>query len=281
MRKSALAASGFALVLALSACGGGNEGGDNALGTGGDSGGGLFSNAQELVQAATERTNENQSSKFTMEMDAAGQQMTASGEALYAGADSKMAMTMEMQGESFEIRLVDKAMYMKMPDELASQMDGKTWIKISADGTDPLSQQLGGTFDQLTEQSDPRQTLDYIQQAGEITKSEETTLDGQDVTHYWIELDYAKISDEMADSAGITKEQAKMLADKVGKLPMELWLNGDNLPVQVTMDMGKIMEAAGAPGGQGGTMVMKYTDWGAPVNVEAPPADQIGEMPSF
>ncbi|EHR52542.1 hypothetical protein SacmaDRAFT_4356 [Saccharomonospora marina XMU15] len=279
MRKSALAASGFALVLALSACGGGTEGG-TAIGTGGDSGGGLFTSTQDLVQAATERTNESQSSKFTMEMDMAGQQMTANGEALYAGADSKMSMSMEMQGQSFEIRLVDKAMYMKMPDELASQMDGKTWIKISADGTDPLSQQLGGTFDQMAEQSDPRKTLEYVQQAGEITKSEETTLDGQDVTHYWIELDYAKISDDMAESSGITKEQAKQLADKVGKLPMELWLNGDNLPVQVSMDMGKIAESMGAPG-QGGSMVMKYTDWGAPVNVEAPPADQIGEMPSF
>ncbi|PRX49068.1 hypothetical protein B0I33_103101 [Prauserella shujinwangii] len=278
MRKTALAASGFALVLALGACGD-SEGG-TASPVGGDSGNGssLFSDAQALVAAASEQTSQSKSSKFTMEMDMAGQKISANGEGVYDGANSKMAITMNMGGQTMEMRLVDRTMYMKLPGEAAAQMGGKEWVKVSADGTDPLSQQLGSSFDQMAEQSDPSKVLDQIKQAGEITNSEETTLDGQDVTHYTIELDFAKIADQYG-AAGVSEEQMKQLADKVGKLPMELWLNGDNLPVQVSMDMAKVMEAAGAPAGQGGSMLMKYTDWGAPVNVEAPPADQVGEFP--
>lgn len=279
MRKSALAASGFALALALSACGGGGgEGSDGVFGAGGDSGNGLFSSPQALVQAAKEGTNESQSVKFTMELGASGRQMTATGEALFAGADTAMAISVQGQGNNVEMRMVDNTVYMNMP-ELASATGGKTWVKMSGDGNDTnqLAQQFGGTFDQ----SDPRNMLGWIEQAGDITKSEETTLDGQDVTHYWIDLDYAKIAEQVGPNAGVTKDQAKTATGKVGKLPMEVWLDGDNLPVQMSMDLGKVAEATGAPAQGGSSMVIKYTDWGGPVNVQAPPADQIAETPSF
>lgn len=272
MRKTTLAAGGVALALALAACGGGDDSanGGNPLPSGGS---GLFSNVEQLVANASAKTEESQSAKFTMEMTMMGQQMTAQGEGVFAGGDSKMSMTMDAQGQTIEMRFLDNTMYMKMPEELTAQAGGKPWVKISPDGDDPLSQAMGN-MDQTAEQSDPRKILDQIKQAGEITKSEETTLDGQDVTHYWIEIDLAKAS----DMAGLPEDQAQQMAEKMGKLPMELWLNSDNLPVQITMDMGKVMESAGMSG-QGGEMVMKYSDWGAPVNIEAPPADQIGEMP--
>ncbi|MEU6642192.1 hypothetical protein ABZ863_06535 [Saccharomonospora sp. NPDC046836] len=273
MRKTATAASGLALVLALTACG--SE--DNAGSDGSFSG--MFSDPQALFQAASEGTSKSKSSKFQMDMNMAGMQLSASGEALYDGADTAMSMTMDVAGQSMEIRMVDQTMYMKLPDAMSSQMGGKAWVKISADGSDPLSQQMGSSFDQMAEQSDPAKTLEYIQKAGKIVNSEQTNLDGQDVTHYTIELDFAKIADDMGASSGLTAEQAQQLASEVGTVPMELWLTSDNLPVQIKLEMSKVMEAAGAPG-QSGEMVMKYTDWGAPVNVEAPPADQVGELPS-
>ncbi|WP_199432454.1 hypothetical protein [Qaidamihabitans albus] len=280
MRKTALAASGFALVLALGACGGNEEGGTaSPVGeSGSGSGTSLFADAQELVDAASQKTEQSKSSKFSLEMDMGGQQITASGEGLYDGANTAMSMTMDAQGQSMEMRFVDRTMYIKMPEEMSGSTGGKPWIKISPDGSDPMSQAIGPMFDQMAEQNDPSKTLEQIQQAGTITNSEKTTLDGQDVTHYWIDLDFAKLADQAPGN--LTPEQVQQLAGKIDKLPMELWLNGDQLPVQVTMDMGAIAEAAGAPG-QGGSMVMKYTDWGAPVDVQAPPADQVGEMPAM
>ncbi|MEU3273397.1 hypothetical protein ABZ639_21375 [Saccharomonospora sp. NPDC006951] len=270
MRKTALAASGFALVFALSACGG--EGGNNASGGSGN----FFDNPQELVKAASEQTQAAKTSKYEMTMSAAGMEIKANGVGRYDGENTAMSMNMEMMGQSIEIRFVDMTMYMKVPPEAAAQMGGKEWAKIDAESAGAQGEQ----FDQIAQQSDPTKTLEYIQEAGEITSSEETTLDGQKATHYKIDLDFAKIADEMGTSSGMTSEQAQQLADQVGTLPMELWLNEENLPLKVTMDMGAVMEAAGAPGGES-KMEMTYSDWGTEVEVEAPPADQVGEMPAF
>ncbi|MBK1785732.1 DUF6612 family protein [Prauserella cavernicola] len=271
MRKTALAASGFALVIALSGCGSdGDNGGALGGNSGGDASSNFFSDPQQLAAAASEKTTEAKSSKFSMDMNMAGMQMTATGEASYEGADTKMSMNMDAMGQTIEMRLVDKAIYMKMPG-MEAQTGGKQWAKLPTDGNDPMSKQLGSSM----EQSDPTKMLDFIKDAGEITNSEQTNLEGQEVTHYTIDLDFKKIAGEMGTTSDIPQEQLDQLPEK---LPMELWLNSDQLPVQVVMDMGKIMESAGA-GGQEAKMTMKYTDWGTDVNVEAPPADQVGEMP--
>ncbi|MFC4000450.1 hypothetical protein ACFS2C_21335 [Prauserella oleivorans] len=278
MRKTAMAASGFALVLALTACGGDDGGSNDSAVGGGEAGTNLFTDPAKLAEAASQQTAASKSSKFTMQMNMAGQQMSAQGEGSYAGENTAVAMTMDMAGQQMEMRFVDQTMYMKLPQQLSAQTGGKPWVKISAEGTDPLSQQLGGQLDQMAAQSDPSKSLEYVKQAGNIVSSEETTLDGQQVTHYTVELDFKKIADQMA-AGGLTQEQIAQLSGKIDKLPMQLWLNSDQLPVQVSMDMTKIMEAAGA-GNQKAEMVMKYTDWGAPVNVEAPPASEVGELPS-
>ncbi|GAB3567072.1 hypothetical protein GCM10027445_14900 [Amycolatopsis endophytica] len=47
----------------------------------------------------------------------------------------------------------------------------------------------------------------------------------------------------------------------------------------MTQDLSPVMQAAGVPAEQqNATMTMRYHDWGAPVNVAAPPADQVGEL---
>ncbi|NIH87340.1 hypothetical protein [Amycolatopsis granulosa] len=62
---------------------------------------------------------------------------------------------------------------------------------------------------------------------------------------------------------------------------MELSLDRAQLPVPVTQDLGLLMEAADAAAeAQNASMTMKYTDWGDPVGVAAPPADQLGVLKS-
>lgn len=56
-------------------------------------------------------------------------------------------------------------------------------------------------------------------------------------------------------------------------------MNAGLLPVQVTEDMTEQMKAAGVPGSGASTVTMKYSDWGTTtVDVQAPPADQVGEL---
>ncbi len=268
MRTSVLAAGGVALALALSACGGDSN--DTGLPIGnGDGGSGQFQDLSSLIASAQEQANKSRSSNFTMEMDMAGTKMQAQGQGVYAGDDTAMTMTMDMQGMSMEVIFVDKTMYMKMPEGMNPD-PSKPWVKMTADHP----AMAGQNFDQMTEQSDPTKTLEQLQQAGgEIKSTKQTQLDGQQVTQYTVELDLSKAGAMLGD------ESAAAAIPEGTLIPVELYMNGDNLPVRIEMNMDAVAQSAGAPGGA--KMVMTYSDWGTAVDIQAPPADQVGEMPSY
>ncbi|MGH3949297.1 MAG: hypothetical protein ACRDSE_09265 [Pseudonocardiaceae bacterium] len=272
MRKALIAAGGLALALTLGGCG------DNGIG---GTASPVFDNAQSLVAEAKEKTTDAETSKFTFEMDVAGQKMTGNGAGRYEAGNSAMSMTMDMGGQQTEMRFVGNTMYFKMPGGMPGMDPNKPWVKITAGGDDPLSKMLG-EMDQLIEQNDPSKILEQIGKAGTITESGETQLDGQDATHYKINLELAKMADQLP--AGMTQDSLKQLEKSgVKSMPIELWLNSENLPMQFVMDMTELTKAVSeqsggaAPAGRS-VMTMKYSDWGAPVDVAVPPADQVSDF---
>lgn len=288
MRKTTLvAASAAVLALTLSACSG-NSGTAQPAAAGGqtqaDGSSGLaspFTDAIQLASASKQGTEKSKSAKFTMEGSAAGQTMSATGAMAIDGANTKFSMTSTAAGQTTEMRLVDKVMYIKLPAEQQAQMGtDKSWAKISADGTDPVSQAMGGALTQSAEQSDPSKMLDQISKTGRIISSDQTELNGQQVNHYKVELDVAKAVDQFTGSvpAATRDKIAEMLKGKDVKIPAELWLDKDNLPVQVTMDQGPMMQAMGVPSASESKFTMKYSDWGTQVDVTAPPADQVVDL---
>ncbi len=60
--------------------------------------------------------------------------------------------------------------------------------------------------------------------------------------------------------------------------PVELWVNGDDLPVRMSIDM----PTADPTSGKSVPVKFQvdYSKWGEPVDIQAPPADQVGEFPS-
>ncbi|MDX3194505.1 hypothetical protein PV458_39430 [Streptomyces sp. MN03-5084-2B] len=286
MRKTTLVAAGAALVLTLTACSG-----NSATGTAEPAAAGgqqtqpaglasPFTDAIQLASASKQGTEKSKSAKFTMEGSAAGQTITATGAMAMDETDTKFSMTSTAAGQTTEMRLVDKVMYIKLPAEQQKQLGtDKVWAKISADGTDPLSQSLGGALSQSAEQSDPSKMLDQISKAGRIISSDQTELNGQKVNHYKVELDVAKAIDQFTGQlpAATRDKLTDMLKGKDIKLPAELWLDKDNLPVQVTMDQGPMMQALGAPAGDA-KFTMKYSDWGTQVDVATPPAEQVVDL---
>jgi hypothetical protein len=275
MKKTALVAAGVALLVTVGACGAKTG---NALGpapAGQDGSTSLFGTAQDLVRAASAKTGQVKSAKFTYVETLGSQQITGQGEGRFDGPNTAMRMTMNLEGEKVEARLVGNQMYFQLPANAREASAGKPWAKISLDTG--AGRALGQMTDQA-EQNDPAHFLDQIQQAGTITKSEQTVLDGQPVSHYWVDLDVAKALDKLVGEA-MPKDQLEKIAGQVKTIPLQMWLNADQLPVQITEDLGAVMKAAGAPGAeQGMGFTMKYTDWGTPVDVQAPPADQVGEM---
>ncbi|WIV61203.1 hypothetical protein [Amycolatopsis nalaikhensis] len=285
MRKTTLVAAGAALVLTLTACSGNTTGTAAPAGESQASGSsGLaspFTDAVQLASASKQGTEKSKSAKFSMEGSVAGQTLSVNGVMAFDGANTKFSMTSTAAGETTEMRMVDKVMYIKLPAAQQQQMGtDKAWAKISADGTDPISQAMGSAMSQSAEQSDPSKILDQISKTGRIISSDQTELNGEQVNHYKVELDVAKAIDQFTSQ--VPESARAQLTDKLKgkdvKIPAELWLNKDNLPVQVTMDQTAMLKALGMPGGTESKFTMKYTDWGTQVDVAAPPAEQVVDL---
>ncbi|WP_410670438.1 hypothetical protein [Amycolatopsis sp. cmx-4-68] len=283
MRKTTLVAAGAALVLTLTACSNSATGtAEPAAQT--QASGGLaspFADAIQLASASKKGTEKSKSAKFTMEGSVAGQTLSATGAMATDGADTKFSMTSTAAGQTTEMRMVDRVMYIKLPAEQQKQMGtDKAWAKISADGTDPISQAMGSALSQSAEQSDPSKILEQVAKTGRIISSDQTELNGEQVNHYKVELDVTKALDQFTGQipAAARDKVAEAFKGKDVKIPAELWLNKDNLPVQIMMDQTAMMKALGMPGGTESKFTMKYTDWGTQVDVAAPPAEQVVDL---
>lgn len=271
-----LLAGGVALTLTLAGCGGQESGTPSAGTDGGGSGTSLFGNVDELVGAASEQSKSKQSAQMTFDMEVAGQKLSGTG-AYRTGANSAMKMSMNMgpQAGTVEMILIDRALYMKATEQLKAALGaapGKDWIKITSDGTDPMSQAMAPMFEQMESQIDVSKSLEKIKQAGQITKSEATKLNGEDVTHYWITVDVAKLAANEQNPAGKQALEAQ-LQQGVKTIEQELWLNSDNLPVQVVSQI-PMPGQAGA-----GKATIGFKGWGEPVDIAAPPADTVATPP--
>ena len=293
MRKTTTfaVAAGAALALVLTGCGSSTETGTAAPAgqeaKDGGSGGlaSPFSDALKLADASKQGTEKAKSAKMSMDMAGQGK---AEGSMRFDGENSAMTMTMDTPQGSTEMRYIDKTLYMKVPAAQAKQFGSdKPWLKISPDASDPLSQSFSKAMAQSTQQSDPTQILDQVSKTGQIVGADQVDLNGEKVNHYKVELDVSKSIETYAKGmpAEVQSQMKKMLEGKNIKIPAEIWIDKDQLPVQITMDQSEMMKqiggAAGQNAGAAGKITVKYTDWGKPVDVTAPPADQVtdfGEM---
>lgn len=277
MRKTGIALSAFALAVTLGACGSDGGSGGNAGNTNNEGGGGTAAaaNLSDLAKSIGDQTAETNTAHMTITADAAGQQLTGEGDIKMSSSDAAMSMDMTTPEGTISMVLVDKVFYIKLPQELEP---GKSWVKISPDDNNPVAKALSGATDQMTQNADPRATLQQFEKAGEITSTKEEELDGKKTTHYTITVDVQKLADTQTDP---TAKSALEESIKAGMkdFPVDVWIDEDDLPVRFKLDM-----PVPDPSGSGTTATVKmqidYTDWGKPVDVTAPPAEQVAPLPA-
>ena len=247
MRKTVV---GIALLLTLAACGG-QQATSSAPAT---TTAAPVTDAVQLASLAKSSAATGKSVTITGQVTKAGTQILMSGPAVIDGSSSSMDLTVTTPTAKEEVELVDKVIYLKLPaDAMAKAGVSTPWIKLGG-GTDPLSQALSGGLDQMAQNNDPTKVLDQISKYGKITRTQQTTLNGQPVTHYGIVLDGKKMA-------------ADLPADLASQVPattdLDLWINADHLPVQVVSSAGDLY------------VTVKYSNWGEKVDVQAPPANQV------
>ncbi|WP_326565947.1 hypothetical protein VSH64_29260 [Amycolatopsis rhabdoformis] len=232
-----------------------------------------FADARALADAAIAATAAGHSARFTTDVTAGAVVSHGQGEAAFGPAGTALRMTTDYLGEPLELRLVAQKLYAKVPSTALDQVtDHKPWVQVSPDGSDPFSQVLGGSLAQLAEQNDPARTLDQVRTAGTLASSDPTTLDGTDATHYRVDVDLAHLGSQLP--AGLPADAITQLGGTGTKVPLDLWLDSDDRPLQLVLDLSPALHASGAQ--TAARITAHYSDWGTPITVAAPAADEVG-----
>ena len=169
-----------------------------------------------------------------------------------------------------EYRFVDGVMYVDTAGsaELSSAMpEGKRWLSIDAEA-------LGGSnFDGLSKQAErstPSSGLRFLQGLSGVPDDLGTeTVNGERSTHYRGRLDYDKLPDS------ITNDEVKGELAKLGDVPVDVWINGDDEVVKLHMKIDASAFASSSAASGNVEITMRITDIDGPVEVVAPPADEV------
>ena len=197
---------------------------------------------------------------FETTSGSAGQTQTMAGQARFsdAGVEMKAAST---GAQAMEMILVGQAMYMKSPD-LGT---GDKWLKIDLSDTDSI-------FGMIGKATDPEVMFKAMEAPKKLELVGSEDVDGVETNHYRITLDPAQYLDAMDFPAA--------MADMLPKeMVTEMWVDADNLPRKFA----QTMEVPAVGGGQATSSTTEgtYSDFGADVEIEEPPASEVTEQPGM
>jgi hypothetical protein len=302
MKRSALA---FVVTgaLALAACGGSAESGKDATApqkvvTGDPSDDGGVSTGNALARAAVSTTDAgsaHMTMTITMSLPGAGDvAIAADGVSDFANGNSRMTMDMGAlfsklpmsvapgAGSDFavEMRVVDGTIYVHYPEALAQFMGGKPWLSIS--GGDELKQLGSNSFGPLG-QADPRQYLEYLATVSSgVEQVGNEKIAGVDTTKYHAVVQFDKALDQVPqstlDQLGIDEQALAAQLDAMhgvvgSEMPVDVWIDNDGRLRRMRMDM--------SVAGEKMSVEMNLDQYGIPVDVAAPPADEVTDMRSM
>jgi LppX/LprAFG-like lipoprotein len=273
MRKAGIALSAFALAVTLGACAGNADSG-NAKNTGTrETGATEAVSLVDLAKSIGDKTSDANSAHMKITAQAAGEDISGEGDLKFGSADAAMTMEVTTPEGAISMVFVDGVLYVKLPQELEP---GKPWLKIDPASDNATAKSLGELNDQLGKNADPRAVLKEFEKSGEITSTKKETLNGKETTHYTVTVDVQKMADNQTDPTQ-KKAMQEVVAAGVTSFPVEVWVDGDDLPVRFALE-------TPVPDGQGGRTAVKvqvdYSDWGKAVTVDAPPAAQTAELPN-
>ena len=137
-----------------------------------------------------------------------------------------------------------------------SMSSGKPWVSVDTD--DPAS-----PFGSMFESANPQSFTDYLEGAKSLEDLGSETVDGVETTHYQLTVSTKKLL------AG-NEQLSSMAPQAMGmpkKLKINVWLNADQLPVQMKLALAKL-----------GSFETHFSDYGKQVEVQAPPAKLVSEM---
>ncbi|MFJ4277432.1 hypothetical protein [Streptomyces massasporeus] len=270
-RVCALGVAGILAGTVLVGCGDDGDSGDGTRGTSADASAGTREQGTRAVRSAYDRTAEEDTAKVRLRVQtsAQGASQTANGQGVVDLDDGDSVMTLTMEGQRIEQRVIDQVLYQKMPKGQAP--GGKPWIKID------LGKVAGQQGTDGRSMSDPAQSAAYAKAITDkdVTEKGSATVNGVKTTHYRVSVDVAELP------------EGDTLRKQVGPtLPMDVWLDDEGRMRRQQIDMTvKAPEATQRSSGASSApekvtvrTVMDFTEFGTEVEADAPPAGQVTDM---
>lgn len=263
-RLRALLAVLLATVL-LAACGGGGGTDDSGDSPDGGETTSAETNAADGEWDGEEFTKEDfgtrmveaqqEAGSYRMELtqEVAGQSSTTTGEGVIHDDGTDVHTKTEAGGETSETILVDGFFYLNVPSLGAE----KPWLKIDPNaktGMGALVGQLGGN-------SDPQKLSEAFSKAIALEATGDVEeIDGVDTREHQVSLPSSVLTTEL----GMPKELAAAMPETI---EYSIWVDEQDLMRKMVMSMEVMAQ-------QSETEIL-FTDYGADITIEAPPADQV------
>ena len=198
-----------------------------------------------------------------------------------AADTSDLTADLPMGVGSVEVRTIGSVAYVKLPTNLQGLAGGKAWIEADLPTIDGLAgQELG--LPALGSGLDMTGMLDWLRGvSSNVTQVGTDTIHGAGTTHYRANVDLAKAA---ANAPADVRSRVEQAAQAVGQtIPVDVWVDGQGRLRQLTasLDPSKAQAPSDAAVPSTGPIVVTVDLWdfGAPVTVTAPPADQVSNLP--
>lgn len=162
----------------------------------------------------------------------------------------------------------DSFVYYQVPDRLASQFQGKRWVKLD----NSAFQRQVGLNPTSASGNQPQTFFEYFDNVseGDIEEIGSEELRGVGTTHYRVNLTLDDLY------AGASPDMRKQLIDQAQQSgleirPSEIWIDKDGFARKMTIAMG----TKGDRGSFETVMTMELYDFGAKIDVAIPPDSEV------
>jgi len=236
----------------------GSQSGGGSSGSGGGTAGGAIAGAAFVAQATPEQA---QTVKIKESMSLLGIPLTANGVAKFGDKTADADVTSDTPAGPVQVIIVDGDVYIK---GLAKGSPGKPWTKNAGEAKDIAS---------ALKQSDPRLALKMFSDVGTLKQVGTETVNGVSATHYSITVELAKVAQQHPDLADILNT---LIKQGVKTQDVQLWVDAQKRPVRITTSV-QLPNPVKPSAKITSTQTVDFTDWGAPVDIQAPPADQVAQ----
>jgi len=209
--------------------------------------------------------------------------ITITGEADYQAHRGHMLIDLSefgLQGPPIDAVFDNATVYEKFPPALAAALPpGKSWVKVDlATAGKSVGVDLQGLSQ--SQAGDPSQTLDYLRGASnKVTTVGSEDVRGTPTTHYRAVIDLNKAADASPTARDAIKSTIKLLGTSTQ--PIDVWVDaqGRARRLKYTVDLSKSKVAPSTPNLPGSvTFTLELYDFGAPVQADVPPADQVVDL---